>query len=88
MALSRGHSQQDWLLWTDSSGTLSGFHLPDMVKVGIDGVLSSGVQDVELEVSGDLAVLMVVASAGDPRYISPNFTPPPKWTAIRVVRLR
>ncbi len=78
----------DWLLWTDATGTLAGFHLPDMTPVKVPGVLASGENARKLQVSGDLAVLMVVAPGGDPEYNSINFEPPPRWTAIRVVRLR
>lgn len=78
---------EDWLLWTDTSGTLAGFHLPDMTPVKVAGVLASGEYAWKLQVSGDLAVLMVVAPGGDPNYNSINYPPPPRWTAIRVVRL-
>ncbi len=77
----------DWLLWTDTSGTLAGFHLPDMTPVKVAGVLAAGEYGRKLQVSGDLAVLTVVAPGGDPDYNSINFEPPPRWTAIRVVRL-
>ncbi len=78
---------QDWLLWTDTSGTLAGFHLPDMTPVKVAGVLAAGEYARKLQVSGDIAVLMVVAPGGNPDYNSINFEPPPRWTAIRVVRL-
>jgi len=78
----------DWLLWADGSGSLSGFHLPDMSRVEVHGVLRSGEQDDGLEISGNLAVLTVFAPGGNPLYVSPNFSPAPKYTAIRVVRLK
>jgi hypothetical protein len=75
----------DWLLWTDSSGNLVGYHLPDMTPVRLAGVLASAEQVQNLQVTGDLAVLMVVAPS-EPNAMGPDF--PPHWTAIRVVRLR
>jgi len=75
----------DWLLWTDSSGNLLGYHLPDMTPVRLAGVLASGEEVRNIQTSGDLAVLMVVAPS-EPNAMGPDF--PPHWTAIRVVRLR
>ena len=74
----------DWLLWTDSSGNLLGCHLPDMTPVRLAGMLASGEEVRNLQISGDLAVLMVVAQESN--VIGPDFSP--RWTAIRVVRLR
>lgn len=77
---------EDWLLWTDPSGNLLGYHLPDLEPVRVAGVLTSGEYSQNLQISGDLAVLMVVALNDPGDAIGPEY--PPKWTAIRVVRLR
>jgi hypothetical protein len=74
----------DWLLWTDSSGSLLGYHLPDLTPVRLTGLLASGEEVRSIQISGDLAVLMVVAQESN--VIGPDFSP--RWTAIRVVRLR
>jgi len=76
----------DWVLWTDASGDLTGFHLPDLTPVHVAGVMTSDEQIQNLQVSGDLAVLMVIASPPNESAMGPEF--PPRWTAIRVVRLR
>ena len=75
---------EEWLLWTDASGTLLGYHLADMTPVHVAGVLVSGEQVRNLQVTGDAAVLMVVNQ--ETQSIGPDL--PPRWTAIRVVRLR
>ena len=74
----------DWLLWTDASGNLLGYHLPDLTPVRVAAVLASGEQLRNLQVTGDLAVLMVVDQEANT--IGPDF--PPRSTAVRVVRLR
>jgi hypothetical protein len=74
----------DWLLWTDASGNLHGYHLPDLTPVRVAAVLASGEQLRNLQVTGDLAVLMVVDQEANT--IGPDF--PPRSTAVRVVRLR
>lgn len=75
---------EDWLLWTDASGNLLGYHLPDLTPVRVAGVLAPEEQLRNLQVTGDLAVLMVVDQEANT--IGPDF--PPRWTAVRVVRLR
>jgi hypothetical protein len=79
---------EDWLLWIDLAGDLVGYHLPDLTSVRVPEVLTPGEYDFDqyLQISGDLVLLMVVAPDpnGDP--IGPDH--PPKWTAIRFVRLR
>jgi hypothetical protein len=79
---------EDWLLWTDPSGNLVGYHLPDLTPVLVPEVLAPGEYDFDqnLQISGDLALFMVVAPDPDGDAIGPS--DPPKWTAIRVVRLR
>jgi hypothetical protein len=74
----------DWLLWTDASGNLLGYHLPDMVSVEVSGVVDSEESVRNLELSGDLTVLMVVNQESN--VIGPDL--PPRLTAVRVVRLR
>lgn len=39
-----------------------------------------------LQITGDLAILTVVGANDDGDAIGPEY--PPKWTAVRVVRLR
>ena len=51
----------DWLLWTDPSGNLLGYHLPDLTPVRVAGLLTSSEEVRNIQISGDLAVLMVVA---------------------------
>jgi hypothetical protein len=75
---------EDWLLWTDASGDLLGYHLPDLTPVRVAAVLASDEQLRNIQVTGDLAVLMVVDQEANT--IGPDF--PPRSTAVRVVRLR
>ena len=79
---------EDWLLWIDPSGDLVGHHLPDLTPVRVADVLAPGEYDFDqnLQISGDLVVLMVVALDPNADAIGPS--DPPKWTAIRAVRLR
>ena len=77
---------EDWLLWTDASGDLVGYHLPDLTPVRVPTVLAPGEYDWDqnLQISGDLVLLMVVA----PSEIEVmSRATPPQWTAIRLVRL-
>lgn len=77
-----------WLLWIDPSGDLVGYHLPDLAPVRVPDVLAPGEYDFDqnLQISGDLVLLMVVAPDPNADGIGPS--DPPKWTAVRVVRLR
>lgn len=77
---------EEWLLWTDLSGNLLGYHLPDLEPVQVTGVLAPGEYNRNLQISGDLAALMVVAPGDTTDAIGPEC--PPKWTAVRLVRLR
>lgn len=79
---------EDWLLWIDLSGDLVGYHLPDLTPVRVPDVLAPGEYDFDqnLQISGDLVLLRVVAPDPNGDAIGPS--DPPEWTAIRVVRLR
>jgi hypothetical protein len=52
---------EDWLLWMDPAGDLVGYHLPDCAAVRVPRVLAAGEYDFDqnLQVSGDLVLLMV-----------------------------
>ncbi len=82
----------EWLVWLDAdplretTGTLRGFHLPDLTPFAVPEALEPREYSYSLQVSRDLAVFDIV-ERNDTDFLSMNFTPAPLSTAIRAVRL-
>lgn len=82
----------EWLVWLEadpsreSSGTLRGFHLPDLTPFAVSGALGAKEYSYRLQVSSDL-VLFDVVKRNPTDFDLMSYTPPPLATAIRAVRL-
>lgn len=82
----------EWLVWLEAdpnreaSGTLRGFHLPDLAPLEVPEALGPKEYSYQLQVSDDV-VLFDIVKRNPTDFDLMSYTPPPLATAVRAVRL-